>query len=90
MVECGIDVNDLEGGKTMSWFRRRLSKGEDENRIFRLGDTVRLKSGPLAAFSGKVEGINQAKQLLKVVLMIFDQSKTVKVKFSEVEKVLSA
>jgi transcription termination/antitermination protein NusG len=71
----------------MSWFRRRLSKGEGGDRIFRLGDTVRLKSGPLAAFTGKVEGINQAKQLLKVVLTIFEETKTVKVKFSEVDKV---
>ena len=27
---------------------------------FRLGDTVRIKSGPFASFTGKVEGINQA------------------------------
>jgi transcription termination/antitermination protein NusG len=74
----------------MPWFRRRLSKDEGENRTFRLGETVRLKSGPLAAFSGKVEGINQAKQLLKVVLTIFEQRKTVKVKFSEVVKVSAA
>ena len=74
----------------MSWFRPRLSTDEGENLRFRLGDTVRLKSGPLAAFSGKVEGISQAKQLLKVVLRIFEQTKTVKVKFSEVVKVPAA
>ena len=74
----------------MSWFRRRLSKDEEDDRTFRLGDTVRLKSGPLAAFSGKVEGINQAKQLLKVVMTIFEETKTVKVKFSEVVKVPAA
>ncbi len=69
----------------MSWFRRRQSVDEDQT--FRLGDSVRLKSGPLAAFKGKVEGINQGKQLLKVVLMVFEERKTVRAKFTEVEKV---
>jgi transcription termination/antitermination protein NusG len=70
----------------MSWFRRRNEQAGGKQ-IFRLGDTVRIKSGPFAAFRGKVEGINQAKQLLKVILTIFDRTETVKVKFSEVEKV---
>ncbi len=70
----------------MSWFRRR-NENASGKQIFRLGDTVRIKAGPFAAFTGKIEGINQAKQLLKIILSIFDQTKTVKVKFSEVERV---
>ena len=73
----------------MSWFRR-LDGGDGGDRTFRIGDTVRLKSGPLAAFGGKVEGINQAKQLLKVVLTIFEETKTMKVRFWEVIKVPAA
>ena len=53
----------------------------------RLGDTVRIKSGPLASFTGKVEGINQAKSLLKIMVNIFGQSKSLKLTFSDVEKI---
>ena len=60
-----------------------------KNRRFtvRLGDTVRIKSGPFAAFTGKVEGINQAKALLKVMVNIFGRAKPIKLSFADVEKV---
>jgi transcriptional antiterminator NusG len=54
---------------------------------FRLGDVVRIKSGVFAAFTGRIEGINQAKRLLKVVVDIFGRVTPVKLKFSDVEKV---
>ena len=54
---------------------------------FRLGDTVRIKSGPFTAFTAKVEGINQAKSLLKVMVNIFGRAKPVKLRFLDVEKV---
>jgi transcriptional antiterminator NusG len=54
---------------------------------FRLGETVRIKSGPFASFTGKVEGINQAKSLLKVMVNIFGRTKPIKLRFLDVEKV---
>lgn len=54
---------------------------------YRLGDVVRIRSGPFAAFTGKIEGINQAKGLLKVVVEIFWRATPVKLKFSEVDKI---
>ena len=54
--------------------------------IYRLGDMVRIKSGPFAAFTGRIEGINQAKSLLKVKVDIFGRVTPVKVGFSEAEK----
>ena len=54
---------------------------------FRLGDTVRIVSGPFASFAGKIEGINQAKALLKVMVAIYGRDNPVKLKFSDVEKV---
>lgn len=54
---------------------------------FRPGDTVRIRSGPFASFAGKIEGINQARRLLKVVVEIFGRMTPIKLKFSEVEKV---
>ena len=54
---------------------------------FRLGDTVRILSGPFAAFTGSIEGINQAKRLLKVRVEIFGRETPVKLGFADVEKV---
>ena len=54
---------------------------------FRLGDTVRILSGPFAAFTGSIEGINQAKRLLKVRVEIFGRETPVKLSFTDVEKV---
>jgi len=54
---------------------------------FRPGDTVRVLDGPFAAFTGVVEGINQAKRLLKVRVEIFGRTTPVKVGFADAEKV---
>lgn len=56
-----------------------------KQRIFRLGDTVRITTGPFVAFTGKIEGINQAKALLKVKLSIYGRPTPIKLKFSDVE-----
>jgi transcriptional antiterminator NusG len=69
---------------------RKLLRGEPDKNprfTFELGETVRIKSGPFASFTGKVEGINQAKSLLKVAVTIFGQVKYVKLRFLDVEKV---
>jgi len=69
---------------------RRMLQGipnKKESRFtFKLGDTVRIKSGPFASFTGKVEGINQAKSLLKVMVNIFGRARPVKLRFLDVEK----
>ena len=54
---------------------------------FGLGDTVRVLSGPFAAFTGKVEGINHARRLLKVRVEIFGRETPLKLGYAEVEKV---
>ena len=64
-----------------------VPRGKNSRFTFKLGDTVRIKSGPFTAFTGKVEGINQAKSLLKVMVNIFGRAKPVKLRFLDVEKV---
>ena len=54
---------------------------------FRLGDIVRIKSGPFASFTGRVEAINQAKSILKVMVNIFGRTKPVNLRFLDIEKV---
>jgi transcriptional antiterminator NusG len=48
---------------------------------------VRIKTGPFAAFTGRIEGINQAKNLLKVKVEIFGRRTPIKISFWEAEKV---
>jgi len=55
--------------------------------VFRLGDTVRVLYGPFGSFTGKIEGINQAKSLVKVKVAIFGRDKPLKLNFRAVEKV---
>lgn len=51
---------------------------------YKLGDMVRIKSGPFNNFLGKIEGINQAKSLLKMAVEILSNPRIV-LKFSDVE-----
>ena len=53
---------------------------------YRLEDKVRIKSGPFNNFLGKIEGINQARSLLKIAVEILGNTRIV-LKFSDVEKV---
>ena len=55
--------------------------------VFRLGETVRVLYGPFGSFTGKIEGINQAKSLLKIKVAIFGRDKPLKLNFRAVEKV---
>jgi transcription termination/antitermination protein NusG len=55
--------------------------------VYRLGDVVRIKSGPFAQFTGKIEGINQSKFLFNVKLEIYGRATPVQVSFSDAEKV---
>lgn len=68
----------------------RLLRGKPDKPsrfIFRLGETVRIKCGPFQNFTGKVEGINQAKSLFKIRVNIFGRTQPVQLRFLDVEKI---
>ena len=65
---------------------RGLLERKSKLQTFRLGDVVRIKSGSFASFTGEIEGINQAKSLLKVRVGIFGRDKPIKLNFLDVEK----
>lgn len=54
--------------------------------IYKIGDRVRIKAGPFSAFTGRIEGINQSKFLLKVAIDIFGRVTPIKVTFWDAEK----
>ena len=56
-----------------------------KTKIFRPGDTVRILTGPFQSFTGKIEGINQAKALLKVKVAICGRNEPIKLNFSDVQ-----
>ena len=58
-----------------------------KSQAFRLGDIVRIISGPFVSLTGKIEGINQARALLKVKVAIYGRNSPIKLSFSDVEKV---
>ena len=68
-------------------FRAMPARKPRAPQTFRLGDTVRIISGPFANFTGRIEGINQARSLLKVAVTIFGQAQPIKLSFRDAEKV---
>lgn len=57
---------------------------------YAVGEVVRIKSGPFASFTGKVEEANEEKSTLKVTVTIFGRSTPVELNFLDVEKVTFA
>ena len=66
---------------------RRLPERKHQPQTFRLGGRVRIRSGPFAAFTASIEGINQSKRLLKVRVEIFGRTTDIKLGYSDVEVV---
>ena len=58
-----------------------------KHQTFRLGDPVRIMSGPFVSFTGTIEGINQSKALLKVKVEIYGRDQPVRLSFGDVEHV---
>ncbi len=58
-----------------------------KHQTFSLGDTVRILSGPFVSFTGKIEGINKSKALLKVRVAIYGRNKPIRLNFADVEVV---
>ncbi len=53
---------------------------------YEAGDTVRIKSGPFALFTGRVIEVNSDKAILKVTIKFQNEWRILKLRFLDVEK----
>ncbi|TKC14260.1 transcription termination/antitermination protein NusG [Robertmurraya kyonggiensis] len=63
--------------------------GVEEKRIdidFELGETVRVKEGPFANFTGSIEDIDKDKGKLKVLVNMFGRDTPVELEFTQIDK----
>ena len=64
--------------------------GVDERRIdvdFEIGETVEVKEGPFADFTGTIEEIDKDKAKLKVLVNMFGRDTPVELDFTQIEKI---
>lgn len=64
--------------------------GEDTLRpkpVWERGEVVRIVTGPFAEFTGRVEGIDDPREKLQVLLSIFGRETPVELDFTQVEKI---
>ena len=55
---------------------------------FREGDSVRVKSGPLAGYLGVVDSITEDLKTVKVITSIFNRETTIELPSSDIEPVI--
>lgn len=63
--------------------------GVEEKRVdinYELGETVRVKEGPFANFTGNIEEMDKVKSKLKVLVNMFGRDTPVELDFSQIEK----
>jgi len=77
-VESILQVKVEGGPEPMKKTRPRLE--------YEVGETVRVKEGPFADFSGQIDEINEDQLKLKVLVNIFGRETPVELEFSQVAK----
>ncbi|WP_066366307.1 transcription termination/antitermination protein NusG [Neobacillus fumarioli] len=64
--------------------------GVEEKRVdvnYEIGETVRVKEGPFANFTGSIEEMDKDKAKLKVLVNMFGRDTPVELDFSQIEKI---
>ena len=64
--------------------------GVDERRIdidFEIGETVKVKEGPFANFTGSIEEIDKDKAKIKVLVNMFGRDTPVELDYTQIEKI---
>jgi len=87
----GPDKPSLNDRNKDSVATKILSKAEDQKdlpeRLYHVGDRIKVLEGPFKDIVGMVEAINKDKNSVTIQLTIFGQSKPVELAFSQIELV---
>ncbi|MGH8539482.1 MAG: transcription termination/antitermination protein NusG, partial [Stenotrophobium sp.] len=78
-------ISDKEAASILNRVEESVEKPKPKT-LFEPGESVRVKEGPFADFSGVVEEVNYDKNRLRVAVLIFGRSTPVELEFSQVEK----
>jgi len=65
---------------------RRIWKKARHRPMFEIGESVRVREGPFADFTGTIAEINEDQMKLKVLVNIFGRETPVELEFSQVAK----
>lgn len=84
-AEKPLPISDKEAEKILNRVSEAVEKPRPKT-LFEPGESVRVKEGPFADFSGVVEEVNYEKSRLRVAVLIFGRSTPVELEFSQVEK----
>lgn len=66
--------------------RAQLEKITMEDLDIRIGDTIKIMSGPLKDFIGEIKEIKADIEKVKVSVMMFGRETTVELDFAQIEK----
>ncbi|MGD9649963.1 MAG: transcription termination/antitermination protein NusG [Dongiaceae bacterium] len=81
-----MPITDAEATRIM----QQVQEGVDHPRpsvSFEVGEQVRVSDGPFASFTGNVEGVDEEKGRVKVLISILGRPTPVELEYSQVEKV---
>lgn len=78
-------ISDKEAEKILNRVTESTEKPRPKT-LFEPGESVRVKEGPFADFTGVVEEVNYDKSRLRVAVLIFGRSTPVELDFGQVEK----
>lgn len=60
---------------------------KDISTVFIIGEEVEIMDGPFASFRGKIDTIDQEKQRVKILVLIFGRATAVDLNFSQIKKI---
>ena len=82
-----VPIRDEEARRILGEQDENAAKDGETEMDFQVGDAVNIIDGPFNGFSGQVEGIDEDRSKLKVIVMIFGRKTMIELDFTQVTQV---